>query len=294
MDIIDFGADPPPSFEADESLGVDGAPSANTGIAIKWRTNGDVFIDGDIGRQIIAGSGKAWITSLDSARQAQIDVIDNFNAPITAGPNTLTSSTTTVTSTAHGASAGNYVVLTSGAQAGEIRRIATITNANVFEIDNAFSVDQAAPVTWNKVVQYAAGAWLLRLSAGNHRGCQQKRAGRRASDDYLWRGGDARKLRGHVLEPLRRFNRITGYTSPTAATGVILSVLVDSSTADPAAAAAGSWQLRTSSWSSLFGRPRTLTIHGGRLVFGGTSTQPNTFWGSSINSIYNFAVGRSS
>ena len=289
--LSDFGADPPPSFEADESLGVDGAPSANTGVAAKWRSNGDVFLAGDVGRQIVVGAGKAIITALDTARQVTINIFNSPGATITAGPNTLTSSGTTVTSTAHGAAAGNYCVLSSGAESGEIRRIQTITNANVFEIDEAFSVDQAAPVTWNKVLQFAAGEWLLRLSPQTTIDVDKKEPVGATVTIVMGTPSLRAAYVGMYVSLYGGLIRITGVTDPSNGAGIILSALEDSALANPAVAAAGSWQLRSSSWSTTFGRPRTLAIHGGRMVFGGTITQPNTIWGSSINSIYNFAVG---
>lgn len=290
--MSDFNANPPPSFEADESLGVDGAPSANTG-SVKWRSNGDVFLAADVGRQIVAGAGRAVITALDTARQVSIDILDAFSATIAAGPNTLTSSGTTVTSTAHALIAGNYIVLTAGAQSGEIRRVASITDPDEFEIDNAFGADQAAPVAWNKVTAFAAGAWLLRLSPQTTLDVNKKEPVGAQVDLQFGAGALRASYVGKFLKLYGGLIKITARdsgTSTTDGTGIILSILNDAES-NPAAAPAGSWRLQESSWSSTRGRPRTLRVHGGRLVLAASPTQPTTLWGSSIDDIFNFAVG---
>ncbi len=70
----------------------------------------------------------------------------------------------------------------------------------------------------------------------------------------------------------------------------IMSAL-DTVDANPAAAPAGSWRLEEAAWSTTRGFPRTVCINGGRLVFGGWPANPTAFAGSSIDDVFNFAVG---
>jgi len=289
--IGNFNADPPPSFEADESLGVIGAPNANTGAAIKFRVGTDQFLAGDVGRQLIAGTGRGIITALDSARQVTVNVLDAFAATITASGKTLTSVGTAVTSTGHGRSVNQFVILTAGAQATEIRQITAVGGADTFTIDAAFSVDQAAPVAYDWTAGFAAGAWLLHLSPRTTLDVDRKEPV--GTQVAIVAGVNAFRA-AYVSKFIKVYGgliKITAWNSATSMTGTILSVLDESPDANPAAAPEGSWRLEESSWSATRGRPRTLTIHGGRLVFGGPPSQPTTFNGSDIDNIYNFAVG---
>lgn len=81
--------------------------------------------------------------------------------------------------------------------------------------------------------------------------------------------------------------RITGVTNATTATATVLQTLPNAgftygSTANPASF----WQ--ESAWSNKWGWPRTVTAHQGRLIFGGSSTAPDTLWGSRISNYFDF------
>lgn len=293
--VANFNADPPPSFDADEDLAVPGAAGANTGDGIKFRVGTDQFLAGDVGRQIVAGVGRAVITSItgtgDGPRQVTVNVLDAFTQTIAAGPANLTSVGTLVTSVAHGAVAGNAVILTGGAQSGEIRMIVAPVAADTFTIDAAFSVDQGVGVAWNKISAFAASGWLLHLAPQVTMDVDKKEP--IGTTVALLAG--AASLRssyvGKFIKILGGAIKITAVATTTTGTGVIKSVLSDATTANPAAVAAGAWRLQEASWSSTRGRPRTVRTHGGRLDFGGTIAQPNTLWGSSLDDIYNFATG---
>jgi len=79
---------------------------------------------------------------------------------------------------------------------------------------------------------------------------------------------------------------ITGFTSATIVTGVIRTVL--SSTA---AAQSGGWALRRSVWNATDGYPRAVTLFEQRLIAAGSSSYPQTIWGSKSGEYYNFADG---
>jgi len=51
--------------------------------------------------------------------------------------------------------------------------------------------------------------------------------------------------------------------------------------------AASFWQV--SDWGADVGYPKTVTSYQGRLIFGGSSTKPDTIWGSRISNIYDFS-----
>lgn len=281
---------PPPSYEADTDIGDTLAPSANTGSGVTFRAGSAIFLAGDDGRQIVAGASRAVITAITSTTEVVADILDDFAQPITAGPNTLSSVGVAVTSTAHGALAGDFALLTSGAQSGQIREIATITGANTFDLVTAFTVNQAG-VTWNKVVPIASGAWKLRFSPQTTLD-PNKRAPIGAvvtlvAGAAAFRAADV----GKYILIYGGLVRITTFTSTTQVKGVIESEMGDTTLVDPAATPAGSWFLQTSSWTAGTGFPRTGEFYQGRLWVASTAAQPTTFWGSRADDFDNFAIG---
>lgn len=73
--------------------------------------------------------------------------------------------------------------------------------------------------------------------------------------------------------------RITGYTSGTVVTGTVTRAIF--STAATKIWAEGAWSARR-------GYPRAITLHGQRLLFAGTLSQPQSVWGSAVNAFDNF------
>lgn len=284
-------ASPPPSFGADTNLGDTLAPEANSGTTIQFRAGSAIFLQADVGRQIIAGAGRAVITTFTDTSEVIADILDPFSQAITAGPAALTSVGTAVTSVAHGVAIGNFVQLTAGAQSQQIRRITATPTADTFTILTAFTVDQAAPVAWNKIVPIASGAWFLRLSPQTTLNPTLKApAGASvsvAAGVAAFRAADV----GKYLVVYGGVIRLTVFTSTTAMTGIIESELSAAVTADPAAADAGTWTLEESSWSLARGYPRTGEFYQGRLYLADTVSQPTTFWGSRSDNYDNYAIG---
>lgn len=63
---------------------------------------------------------------------------------------------------------------------------------------------------------------------------------------------------------------------------------------DTTAIAASDWELETGyedSWSATRGYPVSVTFHEGRLWFGGSRSQPTTFWASTVNQFFDFDLG---
>jgi hypothetical protein len=63
---------------------------------------------------------------------------------------------------------------------------------------------------------------------------------------------------------------------------------------DTGAIAAGDWESEhgyEDVWSAVRGWPRSAAFHEGRLYFGGSSSRPNTVWGSKVIDYFNFDVG---
>jgi len=63
---------------------------------------------------------------------------------------------------------------------------------------------------------------------------------------------------------------------------------------DTTGVTSGNWELEEGyedAWSASRGWPKSLTFHEGRLYFGGAKSLPTTFWGSVVNSFFDFDLG---
>lgn len=82
--------------------------------------------------------------------------------------------------------------------------------------------------------------------------------------------------------------RLTGFTSDTIVSGVILRELAGVVAAPP-----NSWSLELPAWRTAFGfgNPRTGTVHQQRLICAGTEKFPRTVWGSRIGEQLDFELG---
>ena len=85
--------------------------------------------------------------------------------------------------------------------------------------------------------------------------------------------------------------KITSRTSATTVVGTILSVMSETTDANPAAAPAGAWTLEEASWSDTRGWPRTGEFYQGRLYQASTTGLPTAFWASAADDFDNYAYG---
>ena len=80
--------------------------------------------------------------------------------------------------------------------------------------------------------------------------------------------------------------RLTGFTSDTVVSGIILKELSATT-----AAVAGAWTLERPSWAADIGYPGVVALHDQRLWFGGSGQFPDGVWGSEVGNYESFAVG---
>lgn len=279
--------EPSPSFEADDDLGVLIAISANTGTGIPFRVDNAQLLAADAGREIIIGAGRALITTYQDTSTGLCNVIEPFTQAIRDPVNTLSTTSTTLTSTAHGLLINDFVHLTSGPQNGQMRRVHAILDADNVILDAAFSANQVAQ-TFDIITP---SAFVLRLSpqttldpdrkqpVGSTVGVTAGAAAFRTSDI-----GKIITIYGGVIE-------LTTWNTTTTMQGVIRSVLGDSVNSDPTAAPSGAWKLESPSWSDENGWPRTGDFFQGRLYPASTDEEKTTFWGSASDNYSNFAIG---
>ncbi len=69
---------PEPSYEKDTLLGDALTPGATTGTGINFTASSGIFLDGDVGRQIVSGSGRGIIITHTSATVVVVDILDDF------------------------------------------------------------------------------------------------------------------------------------------------------------------------------------------------------------------------
>ena len=77
--------------------------------------------------------------------------------------------------------------------------------------------------------------------------------------------------------------RVTAFTNSTTVTATVLSTVTTSAVGSTSGT---SWE--ESAWSDYRGWPRTVTAFQGRLIFGGSTSYPDTIWGSRISNVFDF------
>ena len=295
---------PPPTFEDDSDYSggtILIALSAITGTGVKVVSSAAVFLDADKDRLLKYLDGLASFTAYVGTSEMTAEVLDDFPAALidTTPTETLTTDggadkTIINFSAAHGitaaqATAGIWLRLTSGPQTGEMRQVASVTDADTVVLAAQWSVDQAAQ-TFSKHYAIAAGSWkiggspvaTLTPSVATPVGAiatltlSLPAPGWRATDVSL---GKYVKVGGGIV-------KLTTYTSTSVVSGRIVKALSAAT-----AVAGGAWTAEVPSWSAMHGYPSAVCLYEQRIVFGGTARQPATIWGSASGDYENFAAG---
>ncbi|HQU13652.1 MAG TPA: hypothetical protein PKV70_05340, partial [Thermodesulfobacteriota bacterium] len=185
------------------------------------------------------------------------------------------------------ATAGIWLRLTTGPQAGEMRQVASVTDADTVVLTAAFSVDQAAQ-SFSKHYAIAAGSWKIGGSPVTN--LTPSVAGPVGAIATLtlaaagWRAVDV--TLGKYVKAASGIVKLMAFTSTTVVSGQIVKAL-----SATAAVAGGAWSAEVPSWSATHGYPSALCFYEQRLAYGGTARQPSTIWGSASGDYENFAAG---
>ena len=293
---------PPATIELGAALATRLVYGDTTGTAKTFRIEDALFLAGDVGREIVAGAGRAVIISLIDASAVVVDIRENFNSSnIITGPGDLTSiGTAVVFLVAHGLVVNDYVRINSGAQIGQMRKVtfASLLSPNSAIIESGFTVSDIdlTPqdqnnVDWQKVLPIAADQWHIGGSPqatlnpnikGPVRALATLVAGVAA-----FRDSDV----GKYIFVYDGIIKITQIDSTTQVKGTILVTLSGSSATNPAVTDAGTWTIEESAWTSVRGYPRTGEFYQGRLGQASTIAQPTTFWLSASDDYENYAKG---
>lgn len=124
----------------------------------------DAFRSTDVGKYLLVDGGTLKLTAFTDAKTVTAQIIDELDTPIRPGPTSVTTVGTALTSTAHTLARGDGVKLVTGPQIGEIRRIASVTDADTATLETAFSANQTGEA-WEKIIPTGGGAWTLEIEA---------------------------------------------------------------------------------------------------------------------------------
>lgn len=304
--ITTLSAAPPALYEPGYAADTTCTPAATTGTGVNFTAGTSTWLDADVGRQIINNStgetGRAIITSVTSGTVAVCDIVEDFTdtnaiasgdwtldlspicdldfdgtaagsivnvrsryltgakAPGTAITGITNANPGVVTSTSHGLVNGDRVVITDVAGMTELNgttfRVSNKT-ANTFELQNENTTSYVA---------YASGGTARRV----------------LEDDLVdaFRSADVGKyivVGGGVMQII----------SVNGANDIDCEVLKSLSSDERT----GNWSLEDETWTSTRGYPRAVGLFQERLVFGGTTAQPQTIWMSEVGIFDGFGTG---
>ncbi|WP_244126798.1 hypothetical protein [Burkholderia gladioli] len=285
--------DPSPVDEVGERPPATLTLSATTG-TISVASSAAVFLQSDIGRNIVAGSGIAEITAVSSGSAATAIVRGAFSGtsfaqnawkldqsplvaitpsnatpvggsialvaagpPFSVGTISQTGSTVTVTTNgAHGYSVGNRVVLSGfqGSGIDGLYDIATVPTPTTFTF--SFGGQLIAGGTLGAVYQYGVG--------------------------QAWRAQDV----GAYVEINGGLVELTAFDSATRMYGVIKRELSSTLTAPSTG-----WTLKSAMWNAIDGYPAAVSLFKQRLYAAGSSGYPMRLWASGIGLYLDFTPG---
>lgn len=214
---------PPPTEELGYTpAAITMTPSATTGFSIDFTASSSVFLDGDIGRQIVnlEGVGRASIVSVTSGTVAVCDIVEDFpdTNPINGGEWKLDLSPISDLTT-NGTKVGSIVNVTADIPS-------STTAQDTFRSDDI-------------------GKYIL--------------------------------MHGGVLEIIQI----------NTASDIDCEVLKSLTSLDET----GNWTLEEETWSSTRGYPRAVGFYEQRLIFGGTTAEPQSLWFSEVGLYDSFGIG---
>lgn len=76
--IAEVEFEPMPTYEADTDMNADLTPAATTGEGIDFTSTSDIFLNGDVGRLIVAGAARGVIVSRTTGFVVVVDIIDDW------------------------------------------------------------------------------------------------------------------------------------------------------------------------------------------------------------------------
>lgn len=247
---------PPPTHEFDQDISGGTAtltPSAVSGLQQTFTASSAVFLEGDVGKQIVSGAGIAYITAIDGTNKiATADIIDNFasTAVIPAGSWKMRGSPGAWI-TEYGGVDGSGNLL-AGRQLG-VGQVITLKTYKAFPVAGS-----APPSTMDCFRAADLGSYVVFGGAVA----------------VITAVTNAFTLSARLLSLIT-----VTYTSGSTNAPLMLPL------------SGGAWTVETPSFSAANGYPRACCFFQNRLCFAGTDAQPLNFWASVTDDFENFAKG---
>ncbi|MFU1927504.1 hypothetical protein ACLQ9J_04145 [Bordetella hinzii] len=281
--------------------------AATAGAGRTFTAASGIFLNSDIGRQIIAGPGIANITGYVSPTVVTADIAADFlSTSIAAGGWTLAGSPQAPVKPSEKGTAGKTITLTmqSTTTPGTPQPVKAITNlvhntattaratvnAHGYSSGDSVRIENCEPTDYNGLATITVidantfdyGGFTSLSPDPTVFGTAQKIPGAVTTGYDGFRPGDV----GQYVRINRGLVLITEYVDARNVRGVVRADL-DSDVESPA----GAWSLEQSVWGGSFGYPAAVTINQQRLVLGGTARDPNGCWGSRTGLYFDFTLG---
>ena len=310
LEEIDFY--PPPTYESGYEPDMTITPAATTGLSINFTSGSALFLEGDIGRQITnlstGETGRASIVSITSTTVAVCDIIEDFtNTDAIASGDWKLDLSPIVDLEFDGTQAGSIVNIRSEFPSGSLGsrfNITGITNANPGVVTTSAShgyvngdrvvindVKGMTQLNGNIYTVANKTATTFELTDDNNNNLNTTNYTTYSS------GGITRlRLTGINIDAFRaadvgRYILANGgvmqIVAVTAADDIDAEVIKSLNSKDTT----GNWSLEEATWSSTRGYPRSIGFYEQRLVFAGTSSQPQSVWMSEIGIFDGFGAG---
>jgi len=304
---------PPPTYESGYlDTGMTVTPAATTGVGVNFTAGSAVFLDGDVGRQIINSSsgetGRASIVSITSTTVAVCDIVEDFTDTNAIADGDWSIDLSPVVDLETDASqAGAIANVRSEYQSGTLGDRFTITgitganpgvvttsashgyvNGDRVQINDVVGMTQ---VNGNVYTVKGKTATTFQLADDNNTNVDTTNYTTYAS------GGIVRKrLTGLAVDAFRsadvgKYILMNGgvlqVVTVNAADDIDCEIIKSLNNTDTT----GNWTLEVDTWDSTRGFPRAVGQYEQRLIFGGTTAQPQNIWMSEIGIFEGFGAG---
>lgn len=304
-DIDTLGALPTPTYEAGKtSATIDLTLGATTGLGITCTAGSALFLLSDVGRQIVNldGPGRASIIDFTTATSVTVDIVEDFDRTSIDSADWRIDLSPVADLEPSGTVVGSIIRLDAKHPSGSLddaKTITGITNANpgvvttsaahgyidgdTVRIDEVVGMTQLNGQTF--VVDNKTST-TFQLFAENTTSYPTYASGGKSrlvlTDTELdtFKSEDVGKfilINGGVVE-------ITKFVDATEVEGEVLKSLNSKDRS-------GNWSMEVDTWDATRGFPRAVGIFEERLIFGGTTAQPETVWMSETGIFTGFGVG---
>ena len=304
--IATLDASPAPLYEPGAEPAVTCTPAATSGVGVNFTAGSATWLDADVGRQITNNStgetGRAIITSVTSTTVAVCDIVETFtDTNAIASGDWLLDLSPICDLEWEGTAAGSIVnvrsrYLTGSKGAG--KTITGITKANPAVVSSTAHgfINGDSVVITDVVGMTEVNGSTFRVAGKNANDFQLQSENSSAYITYA-SGGTARRVQEDDLVDAFRAADVGDYI--VVAGGVMKIVtrngsndidceILKSFTSDTRT---GNWSIEKETWDATRGYPRAVGLYQERLVFGGTSKQPQTLWMSEVGIFNGFGTG---